>query len=196
VTLNHSKKLDIVTVKVVVTGPFAAGKTTLISTISEIPVLETETSVSTDAEAGTKDHTTVTMDFGKLTVADEDMLAELYLFGTPGQDRFDFMWDVLAEGMDGYILMIDLSREEGVKEACRILGHFREMSDAPFVIGANKAASNPDALSTLTDALSVDPDTTIVPCEATQRESAKTLLLELLLKVLATLADDAEVPVG
>jgi small GTP-binding protein len=188
--------MEIVTVKVVVTGHFAAGKTTLISAISEIPVLATETSVS-DESAETKDHTTVTMDFGKLTVKDDDLLAELYMFGTPGQDRFDFMWDVLAEGMDGYILMVDLARgEEAVGEAAGILQHFREMSDAPFVVGANRAAGHPELMERLGEILRLDEAATVVACEAVDKESAKEVLLVLLIKVLSSLADDAEIPVG
>ena len=190
------RQREIVTIKVVVTGHFAAGKTTLISTISEIPVLATEADIS-DGTAETKDHTTVTMDFGKLTVKDAEMLAELYMFGTPGQDRFDFMWDVLAEGMDGYIVMTDLSRgEQAVEEAASILEHFREMSDAPFIIGANRAESHPELFERLQDIMRAGPDATIVPCEAPDRESAKEVLLVLLIKVLSALDDDAEVSVG
>src|SRR5262249_58956040 len=88
-------------VKIVVTGPFAAGKTTLIRTISEITVLSTEKSV-TDAELSRKTDTTVAMDFGRITI-DRELV--LYLFGTPGQDRFDFMWEILSEGMLGYVLL-------------------------------------------------------------------------------------------
>jgi small GTP-binding protein len=187
---------EVVTVKVVVTGHFAAGKTTLISAISEIPVLATETAVS-DETAATKDHTTVTMDFGKLTVKDDDLLAELYMFGTPGQERFDFMWDVLAEGMDGYILMVDLERgEDALREAAGILRHFREISDVPFVVGANRAAGHPEVMERLHDLLELDEAATVVPCEAIEKESVKEVLLVLLIKVLSALADDAEVPVG
>ena len=84
-------------VKVVVTGPFAAGKTTLIRTISEITVLSTERGI-TDSTRKRKAETTVAMDFGRITI-DRDLV--LYLFGTPGQDRFDFMWVILGEGMVG-----------------------------------------------------------------------------------------------
>jgi uncharacterized protein len=190
-------QLDVVTIKVVVTGHFAAGKTTLISGISEIPVLATEAEVSDSPEAEVKDHTTVTMDFGKLTVRDEEMLAELYMFGTPGQDRFDFMWDVLAEGMDGYIVMTDLScGVEALEEAAAILEHFRGISDVPFVIGANRAASHPELFERLHEIMRADPDTTIVSCEATDKESAKEVLLVLLTKVLTALSDDTAVSVG
>src|ERR1700744_3926655 len=89
--------------KIVVTGPFAAGKTTLIRTISEITVLSTEKGI-TDATRSRKSDTTVAIDFGRIRI-DRDLV--LYLFGTPGQDRFDFMWEILGEGMLGYVLLVD-----------------------------------------------------------------------------------------
>src|SRR4026208_409665 len=85
--------------KIVVTGPFAAGKTTLIRTISEITVLSTEKDI-TDETRSRKAETTVAMDFGRITI-DRDLV--LYLFGTPGQDRFDFMWEILGEARIGYL---------------------------------------------------------------------------------------------
>src|SRR5574341_799873 len=90
------------TVKMVVTGPFSAGKTQFIQSVSEIDVVSTERKISTAAEREIKDATTVAMDFGRITV-DEDLV--LYLFGTPGQKRFDFMWEILAEGMLGFIVL-------------------------------------------------------------------------------------------
>ena len=82
-------------VKMVITGPFSSGKTQFIQAVSEIDVVSTERKISSDAEK-IKDSTTVAMDFGRITVDDELVL---YLFGTPGQKRFDFMWEILSEGM-------------------------------------------------------------------------------------------------
>src|ERR687886_1844369 len=121
-------------VKIVVTGPFAAGKTTLIRTISEITVLSTEKDI-TDETRSRKSETTVAMDFGRITI-DRDLV--LYLFGTPGQDRFDFMWEILGEGMLGYVVMVDLSRPDSFAEAASMLPAFRGMARAPFVVAANK----------------------------------------------------------
>lgn len=81
------------TVKMVITGPFSAGKTEFIRSISEIEVVSTEREITTEAERRQKDATTVAMDFGRITV-DDDLV--LYLFGTPGQRRFDFMWEILG----------------------------------------------------------------------------------------------------
>jgi signal recognition particle receptor subunit beta len=83
------------TVKIVVTGPFNSGKTEFIKTVSEIDVVSTERKITAEQEK-IKESTTVAMDFGRITV-DDDLV--LYLFGTPGQKRFDFMWEILSEGM-------------------------------------------------------------------------------------------------
>ncbi len=176
--------MEVVTVKLLVAGPFAAGKTTLISAVSEIPVVATEAEV-TDETRATKLNTTVTMDYGKLTVADDELRAELLMFGTPGQERFSFMWDVLAEGMDGYILVADLSRPDSFTEAKGILDHFRSMSDVPFVVAANRSSGFPGPVSRFTDALGPDPEAVIVPCEAVDRESAKEVVVTMLSEVLA-----------
>jgi signal recognition particle receptor subunit beta len=90
------------TVKMVVTGPFNAGKTEFIRSVSEIDVVSTERKISSVAER-VKETTTVAMDFGRITV-DDDLV--LYLFGTPGQKRFDFMWEILSEGMLGFVVMV------------------------------------------------------------------------------------------
>ena len=106
------------TVKMVVTGPFSAGKTQFIQSVSEIDVVATERKISNVAERSVKEATTVAMDFGRITV-DEDLV--LYLFGTPGQKRFDFMWEILSEGMLGFIVMVDSTRPETFREARSIL---------------------------------------------------------------------------
>ncbi len=92
------------------------GKTTLIRTISEITVLSTEKDITDDTRSH-KAETTVAMDFGRITI-DHDLV--LYLFGTPGQDRFDFMWEILGEGMLGYVLLVDAHRPESLAEAVGI----------------------------------------------------------------------------
>ena len=105
------------TVKMVITGPFSAGKTEFIQSVSEIDVVSTERKISSDAER-VKEDTTVAMDFGRITV-DDDLV--LYLFGTPGQRRFDFMWEILSEGMLGFIVLVDSVRPETFREAKHIL---------------------------------------------------------------------------
>src|ERR671920_2298846 len=115
------------TVKMVVTGPFSAGKTEFIQSVSEIDVVSTERKISSAAERTVKESTTVAMDFGRITV-DEDLV--LYLFGTPGQKRFDFMWEILAEGMLGFVVMVDAERGAALAEATGTLRFFRDIAQA------------------------------------------------------------------
>ena len=172
-------------VKIVVTGPFAAGKTTLIRTISEITVLSTERGITDDTRTR-KAETTVAMDFGRITI-DRDLV--LYLFGTPGQERFDFMWEILGEGMLGYVLLVDASRPETLAEAAGILAAFRRMAHVPFVLALNRSAEvDPRAEDRVREALELSPGTPVVPCDATDKDSVKGVLLALLYSVL----DDIE----
>ena len=172
-------------VKIVVTGPFAAGKTTLIRTISEITVLSTERGITDDTRSR-KAETTVAMDFGRITI-DRDLV--LYLFGTPGQERFDFMWEILGEGMLGYVLLVDADRPETLGEAAGILAAFRRMAHVPFVVALNRSAEvDPRAEDRVREALELSPGTPVVPCDATDKDSVKGVLLALLYSVL----DDIE----
>lgn len=170
------------TVKMVVTGPFSSGKTQFIGTISEIDVVKTERKITSEAEK-IKDSTTVAMDFGRITVDNELVL---YLFGTPGQKRFDFMWEILSEGMLGFVVMVDSSRPETFREAKSILETFRAYAPTPYVVAANKQ-DHPEAWTPddLRIALRLDPNVKLLPCVATQRESVKNVLLELLYSILA-----------
>ena len=174
-----------ITVKTVVTGPFAAGKTALISHLSETPVVKTEAEVCEDTRI-TKESTTVSMDFGSLTVDSGGLTVELMLFGTPGQGRFEFMWDVLANGMVGFVLLVDVSDPHTWDDAARILEHFSDSTSAPFVVGANRAGEAAEGrLEELRAHLQLDADVAVVPCEVVERESAKTLVVALLEAVLA-----------
>src|SRR5512137_884013 len=131
------------TVKMVVTGPFSAGKTAFIRSVSEIDVVSTERKISSSQEKSVKEATTVAMDFGRITV-DDDLV--LYLFGTPGQRRFDFMWEILAEGMLGFVVMVDSAKPETFREAKSILETFRAYAPTPYVVAANKQ-DHPEAWS-------------------------------------------------
>ena len=169
------------TVKMVVTGPFNSGKTQFVGSISEIDVVSTERKISSEAEK-VKDQTTVAMDFGRITV-DDDLV--LYLFGTPGQKRFDFMWEILSEGMLGFVVLVDSARPETFREARRILDTFRGYSPTPFVIAANKQ-DDEDAwpAEDLRIALSLGQEVRVLPCTATKKDSVKNILLELLYVIL------------
>jgi len=168
-------------VKIVVTGPFAAGKTTLIRTISEITVLSTERGITDDTRAR-KAETTVAMDFGRITI-DRDLV--LYLFGTPGQERFDFMWEILGEGMLGYVLLVDADRPETLAEAAGILDAFRRMAHVPFVVAVNRVAEvDPRLEDRIRAELDLAPSVPLVACDATDKDSVKSVLLALLYSVL------------
>ena len=166
------------TVKIVVTGPFDAGKTTFIRTISEITVLSTERPVSVPSSAS--ERTTVAMDFGRITVAKD---LALYLFGTPGQERFEFMWDILAEGMLGYILLVDAQRAQSIPEARRINDHFVALADVPSIVVINKLGEHEPMMRTIEhvrDQLALDPEVPVVIADAREREDVKRVLVTFL----------------
>lgn len=165
------------TVKIVVTGPFDAGKSTLIRTISEITVLSTEREVSDVESQGS---TTVAMDFGRITVDDD---IALYLFGTPGQQRFEFMWDILAEGMLGYILLVDAQRPESIPEARRINDHFVALADVPSIVVINKLGEHEPMMRTIEqvrEQLDLDPEVPVVIADARERQDVKRVLVTFL----------------
>ncbi len=168
-------------VKMVVTGPFSAGKTEFIRSVSEIDVVSTERKISSEEER-IKETTTVAMDFGRITV-DNDLV--LYLFGTPGQKRFDFMWEILSEGMLGFIVMVDSSRPETFREARSILETFRAYAPTPYVVAANKQDKN-DAweIDDIRIALRLESRVKLVNCIATEKDAVKSIILELLYSIL------------
>jgi len=172
------------TLKMVVTGPFNAGKSEFIQSVSEIDVVSTERKISSEIER-IKETTTVAMDFGRITV-DNDMV--LYLFGTPGQKRFDFMWEILSEGMLGFVVIIDSSRPETFREARKILETFRAYAPTPYVVAANKQDCE-DAwdINDMRISLRLSPEIKLLECVATDKDSVKNVLLELLYSILAEL---------
>src|SRR5258708_30310860 len=127
-------------------------------------------------------NTTVAMDFVRITVGDDLVL---YLFGKPGQRRFDFMWEILAEGMLGFVVMVDSTKPETFREAKSILETFRAYAPTPYVVAANKQ-DIPDAwpADDLRIALRIEENVKLLPCVAKDKESVKNVLLQLLDSIL------------
>ena len=163
--------------KVVVTGPFNSGKTQFIKTISEIDVVSTEKKVTLPEYAAVKGETTVAMDFGRVTLGDK----KIYLFGTPGQQQFDFMWEVLTENMLGFIVVVDSTDPKRFKEAREIIKFFKDILEEPFVVAANKQ-DLPAAIpvADLAKELGLDDQTLITRCIATDKKSSSEVLKTLL----------------
>jgi signal recognition particle receptor subunit beta len=171
--------------RIVIAGPFDAGKTTFIKAISEITVLSTERQVS-DPSGHSGAETTVAMDFGRVTVSDDVVL---YLFGTPGHERFSFMWDALSEGMLGFVVLFDGSSQSSVSETRSMLEYFSGMLDAHFVVAANRVKpEDTDKLEQLRRDLELDDSVPLIAVDSRDRESAKAVIVRLLEDILSHLA--------
>lgn len=179
--------------KIVVTGPFAAGKTSLIQAISEVAVLGTEREITDDTRSR-KETTTVAMDFGRVSLGGG---LSLLLFGTPGQRRFEVMWEVLSDGMIGFILLVNGSDERSVEDAVRQLETFRAYADVPFVVGVSHldlgAVEEAGALARIRERLGLDEEADVVACDPRDREDVKAMMLRILFGVLRRLEPAQEV---
>jgi signal recognition particle receptor subunit beta len=166
--------------KIVIAGGFGVGKTTLVGSVSEIQPLRTEALVTNESEGvddlaavPAKSTTTVAMDFGRLTLA-EDLV--LYLFGTPGQRRFWFMWDDLCLGAIGAIVLVDTAR---LDESFSPLDYF-EHKGLPFIVAVNQFEGVQQySLDEIANALALPPEVPIIAIDARDRESAKSALLRV-----------------
>ncbi|TDE20901.1 ATP/GTP-binding protein [Actinomadura sp. 6K520] len=186
----------LVTTKILIAGGFGVGKTTMVGSISEIRPLHTEepltdrgVGVDDVSGVGAKTTTTVAMDFGRITLSEQLLL---YLFGTPGQERFWFMWDELAAGAIGAVVLADTRRLTGSFAA---IDYF-ERRGVPFVVAVNcfdgRRTHRPEDVAI---ALDLDPDVPVLLCDVRRRESSKEVLVALMEHVL-TWPDPQEAPDG
>ncbi|MGK5631882.1 GTP-binding protein [Streptomyces sp. URMC 123] len=177
---HREPAVEPVTFKILVAGGFGVGKTTLVGSVSEIKPLLTEELLTeagrpVDSLAGVegKRTTTVAMDFGRITLRDDLVL---YLFGTPGQDRFWFLWDELARGALGAVVLADTRRLDN----CFAAVDYFERRGIPFTVAVNCFdGADRYPVETVRDALDLDPGVPLLLCDARDRESAKEVLVSV-----------------
>ncbi|MFI7650654.1 GTP-binding protein [Micromonospora sp. NPDC049460] len=165
------------------TGPFGVGKTTLVGAVSDIAPVTTEVCMSAGAgedtsHAPAKTTTTVAMDFGRLDVNG----VTVYVYGTPGQDRFWFMWDALMRGAAGSVVLVDTRR---LADSFRHVDYVENVG-LPFVVAVNQFSDVRNyPVPDIREALTLDPDVPIVDIDARDRDSVRRLLIALIQHVLA-----------
>jgi len=164
------------TLSILVTGPFSAGKSQFIETISDIPVVATEQKISDLLEASEKNLTTVAMDYGRVAIGSD----VLHLRGTPGQERFDFMRELLAREVDGYVLLLDSTNAGHVPKGLALLAGLDHLKAKPHVVVANKQdLENATHVDIIRQQLALGDRVMVLPCISTRRSSVRQVLIQL-----------------
>jgi len=161
---------------VLVTGAFGAGKSQFIRTLSDVPVVSTERRITRPVDGGEKATTTVAMDYGRYTLG-KDIL---HLKGTPGQERFDFMWEILGREADGCLFLIDCAAQDGPASAASMLRGLSFLDSLPLVVVANKQdLPNAVDITRIRRLLDLPRQTLIMPCVATRKSSVRQVVKQL-----------------
>lgn len=162
--------------KLVVTGTFNAGKTTFVKTVTEIEPVNTDRATRSPAEKKIKAATTVALDYGKVKL---NQSSQVHLFGTPGQDRFDFMRDILAQDMHGFIFLVDSTDRRSLEQATMLLAAFKKHKNVPFLLAANKADRQGLSGEEIRQALKLPAKQPVMACVATDKASARAVVERL-----------------
>jgi len=175
-------------VKLVITGPVNAGKTTMVQNLSDSQIAATDVA-ATDQVSQLKAMTTVGLDFGILKIDDN---LELHLFGTPGQARFNFMWNILSKGAIGAIFLVDSTSDESLQEMQKMFDYFTEHVDLPMIVGATKQdMDGAKSIESIASILNLHTDL-VLPVDAREKEGSKMLALTLLGNALVAAQADGD----
>jgi len=175
-------------VKLVITGPVNAGKTTMVQNLSDSQIAATDVA-ATDQVSQLKAMTTVGLDFGILKI---DNGLELHLFGTPGQARFNFMWNILSKGAIGAIFLVDSTSDDSLQEMKKMYAYFTEHVDLPAIVGATKQdLDGAKSVEQIAAALNMNQDL-VLPVDAREKEGSKMLALTLLGNALVAAQADGD----
>ncbi len=165
--------------KVIVTGPFNSGKTTFVKAISDIDVVMTERRLTTE-DRGIKAETTIAMDYGRADIDGNTV----HLYGTPGQARFSFMWEILAREMDSFVVLIDGTDRPSLPDAAQLIALFSGFQTVPYLIAVNKSdLPGQLTLEAIRRGTGAGPEIPILPCTAIDRNSVRAVLVQLVASI-------------